>query len=465
MEALESAQPVSLEGGHPNTASRARHLAEVATSTPLIPMVIATVLGLITIGSKSIWLDEAFSIATAKLPVLDLLSFLSRYELHAAPFYMLLDPWLTLGTNETVARSIAVVFGVVAVAATFAVGKRYGVAFPAALLVSVFPFFIAYEQEVRVYTLMAAWSAISTLAYLRLIEDPSRFRAVVYLVCGVLAIYIHPLLALVIGAHAVATFVFPPKLLERRRLLALYIPIVIGWVFMFRFMFFHGDKINWIPPLTPALFVEYLVTFGGGLFLAVAAALLIAVGLRRDLVTVWLILPVVLAVVISLVVQPVIQPRYLLMLVPPAAIVIARNRPILVGAFIALCLIGVGNWYLYGVKDDWRAMTAWVSAESQPGDGIIFGPHFNRLPFEYYAKVDEPLYPSTPWNERYMPGMGLQIDLDPNATNPRIWVVESHGNEEDLPADVAAFVGRYSAIETRSFGVDGPVVRLMQRNP
>jgi len=463
MEALGPAQPVSLEGGHPSTTSRARHLVAAATATPLIPMAIAAVLGLFTIGSKSIWLDEAFSIAAARLPTLDLLSFLWRFELHASPYYLLLQPWLTLGTGEAITRSLAVVFGVVAVAATFAVGKRYGVAFPAALLLSVMPLFVAYEQEVRVYTLAAAWSAIATLAYLRLTEAPSRLRAVVYVLCGALTIYIHPLVALVIAAHAVAAVTLDANKLSRRWLVAIYAMIAISWVPMFRFMLMHRDKISWIPPLTPGLFLDYLIVLAGGLLLAVAAAVLIAIGLRRDLVTIWLVVPVIGAVLISIVVQPVIQARYLLIILPAAAIIIARNRPILVGTFIVLCLVGVANWYAYGVKDDWRTMAAWVSAESQPGDGIIFAPHYERLPFEYYAKVDEPLYPKTAWTDRYMPAMGLDININPAAENPRIWVVEEHGNR--LPPDVAAVVDNYTTVESRTFGPDGPVIRLMERTP
>lgn len=426
-------------------------------------MAVAAVLGLITIGSKSFWLDEAFSVAIARIPTLELISLLWRFELHAAPYYLLLQPWLALGTGEGITRSLAVVFGVVAVAATFAVGKRYGVAFRAALLFAVFPMFIQYEQETRVYTLATAWSAIATLAYLRLNESPTRLRGLTYIVCGVGAIYIHPFLALVIAAHAVHTVLVKPSNVSRRTMFVLDIAIAVGWIPMLRFMLLHRDKINWIPALTPSLLTEYLVVLGGGLVIAVAAAILLAVKMRRDLLAVWLVVPIVGAILVSVLFQSVIQPRYLLILLPPAAIVIARNRDIVLAGFIALCLVGVGSWYLYGAKDDWRAASAWVSAQALPSDGMIFAPHFVRLPFEYYAEVGEPLYPSVPWTDRYLPGMGLGIAIDPAADNPRIWVVEEHGNQ--LPSEVAAVMSHYTTIESRTFGTDGPLIRLMQRVP
>jgi mannosyltransferase len=448
--------------------SRVQKLLSAATATPILPMIVAAALGLITIGDKSVWLDEAFSIAAARLPTLDLLSFLWRFELHASPYYLVLHPWLALGTGEVATRSLAVVFGVLAVLATYLVGKRYGVGFRAALLVSVYPFFIRYEQEVRVYTLAAAWSAVATLAYLRLNEQPTRLRAAVYVAAGAVAIYIHPLVALVIGAHAVAAVVLRPAGgdaggIPRFRMLALYVPIVIAWLPMFRFMLLHGDRIHWIPPLTPALLVEYMIILGGGLVLAAAVAVLIALGMRRDLLAVWLAVPIVAAIAISILVQPMIQSRYLLLLVPPAAIVIARNRPIFLAGFVALCLVGVGNWYLYGAKDDWRGAVAWVSSAQQPGDGVIFSPHFERLAFEYYGEVGEPLYPSVEWSDRYMPAMGLDIDIPPDVDNPRIWVVEEHGNH--LPEPVASVVSHYVTVESRTFGPNGPLIRLMQRQP
>lgn len=435
---------------------------------PVVPAAVAVVLGMIGIGDKSFWLDEAFSVSAARLPTVDLLVFLWRNELHASPFYLLLQPWLALGTSEGVTRALAVGFGALAVVATHRVGKRFGVGFRAALLVAVFPFFVQYEQEVRAYTLIAAWSAIATLCYLRLVEQPSKLRAFAYVVTAFLAIYMHPLLAPVVAAHAVAWAVLRPASdqtvqISWRRMLALYAVVVIGWFPMIRFMLLHRDKIQWIPPLTPSLFAEYLVTFGGGIVLAVAAALLLALGMRRDLPAVWLAVPILALVAISLLFQPVIQPRYLLVLVPPAAIVIARNRPIFLAGFVILCLVGVANWYVNGVKDDWRAAVAWVSSAQQPEDGVIFAPHYQRLAFEYYGEVGEPLYPSVAWSDRYMPAMGLDIEIPPDVDNPRIWVVEEHGDQ--LPPTVAEIVSDYHTIESRTFGVDGPLVRLMVRRP
>ncbi|CAN5635064.1 hypothetical protein BH23CHL7_BH23CHL7_00190 [soil metagenome] len=50
-----------------------------------MPVIVAVVLGLYRAGEKSIWLDEAVSVSLARLPTTDLLLYLWRTELHAAP--------------------------------------------------------------------------------------------------------------------------------------------------------------------------------------------------------------------------------------------------------------------------------------------------------------------------------------------------------------------------------------------
>ena len=107
-------------------AARHRWLA------PAVPAGIAIVLGLIGIGSKSIWMDEAFSVNAARLPTSVLLPFLAQREPYASPYYVALHLWTALGTGEAVVRALSVVFGVIGVIATYHVGQRYRVGFAAA---------------------------------------------------------------------------------------------------------------------------------------------------------------------------------------------------------------------------------------------------------------------------------------------------------------------------------------------
>ena len=443
----------------------------------IIPMTVAAVLGVFTIGDKSIWLDEGFSARIIDLPTLDLAAHLWRTELQASPYYLVLQQWSVLGHSEAALRSLSVIFGVVGVLATWAVGRRYGVGFIAALLLAVSPFFIHYEQEMRVYTLLTAWSALTTLAYLRLTDRPNRWRAALYVVAAVVLIYLHPLSGWLLVAHALATVLFAdPRL--RLRLLAPYIPVLIGSIPMIQYGLLNHGRANWIPAATPGVIIDALSALMGAPLVAIALTIVLALGLAR----VWrrelpvLAVPILLVTVTvggilltSWIIQPALVDRYLIGVLPFLFIVVARaiqSLPaprLILGALVALSLAGVASWYVDGFKDDWRGAAAYVEDHAVATDGVVFYPNWYRLPFTYYATVGEPLYPATPWSARYRPFTGMGTDLPPDFANPRIWLVRSVGSEP--PPEVGAILARYEMVESRIFGPEEPEVDLLVRRP
>jgi mannosyltransferase len=417
------------------------------TGTPLIPVAVAIVLGLYRGADESLWLDEAVSVAIARLPTADMLVHLWRVELHAAPYYVALHPWLALGDGEAAIRSLSVVFGVVAVLATWAVGRRFGVGFTAALVLAVLPAFVRYEQEARGYTLLMAASATATLLFLRLVERPDRWRIAPYVVVAGGLIYIHPLGALVVVAHALAALWLRPRA-EWPRLLLPFVPAVVLWLPMVRFALLNRDRIDWIPPTTPEVVAGELTVLAGGVVVALVAGVLIAINLRRDVITPWLIVPLAGTVVASLLIQPMLQDRYLVAVLPAVAIVIARSHRLMAAAFVAVAMTGV--WAAYedtSGKTDWRGAAAHVSAATQPGDGIVFSPYYIRAAFGYYARVAEPVWPSLPWSES---------DLYPGEAEPpavaqasRIWLVVAH--VPALPPEIASALAAFVEAERHTF--------------
>jgi len=436
-------------------------IVERLTATPAIPVLIAIVLGLYRIGDKSIWLDEGVAVAIARARTTEMLNFVRNTELHASPFYILLHPWTFLGTSETAVRSLAVVFGVLAVLATWSVGKRYGVAFGAALILSVTPVFIEYEQEARVYTLLMAMSAISTLLYLRVTERWTLLRAGLYVPAAGVMIYLHPIGAFVVVAHALAVLLFRPRR-EWLRLMAMFIPVVVLWIPMISFAMRNGDRIAWIPPLSFDLAFTHMVALGGGLVASSVLLVLLVIGARRDVITLWLLVPIVGIVALSLFVQPTLQKHYLLLVIPAAAIIAARNRPAIIAVLIAVSLVGVWNWYDRGVKDDWRGAAAWVTANVEPGDGIVFDPNYLRQAYGFYAQEPEPVWPVFEWSAS--PLRAKLDDFTRFDDVDRIWLVESY-DYAGRP-DVVAALGDFAPVETRQFAGGQDVrVTLLVRDP
>ena len=64
------------------------------------------------LSSKGLWLDEAYSVVTARLPLMEMLEKLSS---DATPplYYVFLAPWVRLfGSGEAAARALSIVFSV-----------------------------------------------------------------------------------------------------------------------------------------------------------------------------------------------------------------------------------------------------------------------------------------------------------------------------------------------------------------
>jgi mannosyltransferase len=443
----------------------------------LVPMAVAAVMGLIGLGDKSMWLDEAYSASMIRLPTADLLAYMWRHEQDASPHYLLLHAWSALGFGEFTLRLPSVVSGVVAVAATYAVARRFGVGLLAALLLAVAPFFIHYEQEARVYTLLVAWSAICTLAYLRLIDRPNRWRGAAYVVSAAILVYVHPLSATLLVAHALVTLttVAPPM---RWRLLALYAPVLIAALPMVRFLVLNHSRVAWIPPVTPDGVARATLALSGGIALALGLAVVIAAGLWRARSSAWstLRLPLLWIVLVpggvlavSVAIQPLWVDRYLIGVLPALFIIAAwaikslPHRWAIAGMLVALSLVGVNTWY-DAAKDDWRAAAAYVATRAQPSDAVLVWPAHNRMPFGYYyAAAGEPVYPSTPWQEAYLPFYSAGSDLPADMDNERIWLVRT---VTFFPTpELAALLEPYDTVATSVFGATQPQVDLLVRRP
>jgi mannosyltransferase len=77
------------------------------------------------LSSKGLWLDEAYSVFAARLPLMEMLE---RLSLDATPplYYVLLAPWIRLfGTGEAAVRVLSIVFSVGGIALMGMLSFRY----------------------------------------------------------------------------------------------------------------------------------------------------------------------------------------------------------------------------------------------------------------------------------------------------------------------------------------------------
>ncbi|MFN8439781.1 MAG: glycosyltransferase family 39 protein [Caldilineaceae bacterium] len=112
-----------------------------------------------TLGSKSIWLDEAFTLWVAKHPLSEVWSWIARIDQHPPLYYLLLSLWVKLwGDSEVAIRSLPALLSTATLPLFYLTARKVANANGALLalfLLAVSPFHLHYAQENRMYSLLA----------------------------------------------------------------------------------------------------------------------------------------------------------------------------------------------------------------------------------------------------------------------------------------------------------------------
>jgi len=127
------------------------------------------------LGHFSLWLDEIGQVVAAQYPLGQLLAVVGT---HLSPplDYLLMKPFLGLGSADFIARFPAFLYGVAAIPLMFLLGRKIAgdeAAGFGSLLLAFSPMAIAYSQEARMYSLFLLLSLASYLCFMRLMEKPS----------------------------------------------------------------------------------------------------------------------------------------------------------------------------------------------------------------------------------------------------------------------------------------------------
>lgn len=156
---------------------------------------LAAGLRFIGIGSKSLWYDEAWSVALAAVDLKTAL-ILVKGQIYPPLYQFLLHFWLALfGTSEAAARSLSAVFGVASVAVLYNLTVRISgcrTALVAALILAVSPFHVEYSQEARGYSLLVLLSLLSFDLLLVWLDDHKWRTGTAYVAVTSLCLYTHP---------------------------------------------------------------------------------------------------------------------------------------------------------------------------------------------------------------------------------------------------------------------------------
>lgn len=361
------------------------------------------------LGGRSLWLDEGDSVGFARMQWPAFLHLLNFREVNMALYYIFLRGWIHFGNSEAYLRLPSIIFGTIAVAATYIFAERTHSRFVALLSATFLTFNVLalrYSTEVRGYALAMMMVSISWLVYEKALKRGRGRDLIVWIAISALAVYAHFFAALIFASQ-VACLVFANLDSARNREFAraiggyflLISPLIVIAARMTQ------DPLSWVPSLSIQAMVRFATDFfnGGALQIVLALALLlIAIGMmilargerRWAIATAVLgtILPLAITIVVSIV-KPALVSRYLVVALPSLAIALSiplarLPRSAAVASASIILLLGMPLLRTYEQEpapNDFRNAAAYIAQRAQPDDGIFIWEPLARPAVEYYA--------------------------------------------------------------------------------
>jgi mannosyltransferase len=413
----------------PESGSRHKKFPPAALLSPVVALALLTALAAVIrisfIGTKSLYLDEANSVAIAQLHLAELWRMIASREANMALYFVFLHYWIHLGTGEFMLRIPSAAFSIATVPVLYALAKRLfdtRVALIAALLLAINAFHLESAQNARSYSLLLLLVTSSDLLFLRATESPDIRRCAAYVAAAVLAVYTHFFALLVVAAQAAFLVVARHPQKVRRRLYASATVIILSSLPIILFIIFRNTgQLDWVPRTRLSMISYLFISLSGGghgslaitgglaiervlrlLYTVLLAAGLVICAKRRqatrhpafDFLATGLFLPIASAVIISAAFQPLFVYHYLEICLPPFLILVAAGvsfmvpRPLIAGSLVLITLLGLYediSFFKYYIKADFRDTVNYIAAHHHSADGAVLYPPDGRWPFSYYC--------------------------------------------------------------------------------
>ncbi len=419
------------------------------------------------IGSESLWLDEGFSVLAARRPLLDVIKYVFRLDLHPPLYYVLLHFWIVrFGDSEIVMRTLSAIFGILSIPLVYRLGRDLmdrKTAVLAAFLTAISVYHIYFAQEVRGYSLFAFMALLSMIFWIRLLSRPGFASIFGYVICTALVLYSHPYGVFHVACQNVMFVI----------LWFLARPLRIGWpgwigiqsllgilfspwmlVTMRNISRVHqGQTIKLIPNIwdLPGALKAFagdadFISDGSGerFWLGGTFVLLMLLGLwpsrwpakrrtgeseilreespvrRRGvvLVSIWLACTILMPYAVSMLSTPVFSNRYMISGSFAFLLLVARGvrqipwQPLQWAVGVGVLLSQVGllvPYYTQVNKEQWREAASYIETRAHPDELLLFhAPYCRTCIYWYYTKQPE----------LARQGKGYPSKSDPREVNP-----------------------------------------------
>jgi mannosyltransferase len=394
----------SAEPAPPQSASVTR-----GETWALIALTVLALLLRLTSLSRSLFTDEAYSLALAQRSFGHMLS-LFGYEANGTPYSIVLWPLIRIfGTGVTLMRLPAVIAGALGVPALWWAARRFtapAAALLAAGLLAINPMAVWYGQEARSYAFVILAACLAFGALPRALEREHGRRAWVGYVAAMSLLAYCEIFAAPLALPAQALIAWRAGRAGLRRwlwsLLAVFVcclPLLLAAVVARS----RRNALYWLPKPDRSLLTLALQEFTAGFsgLSAVRWATLLAAAvlvgwalwvLRRAralaldgtfaMALCWGLLPGVLLFAAAFI-EPVFWPRYVILSLPGLCLALAlaverlwHSRPGMLAAGVCVAIVVVGaavadahqRTYL---QEDWPPVAAWLRAERPAGQPTI----------------------------------------------------------------------------------------------
>lgn len=477
---------------------------------------LALALRLPTLSSRSLWLDETYSVWFAAIPLHELWTSVPLYETHPPFYYTMLKGWIALfGKGEAALRSMSVLASVLTVFLVPACarlarlgGRAERVALLAALFLAMNAFSINFAQQARPYAIQALSGSLavffSSMLLLELLRPQGRLRLWILglaLSAGV-TLWLHNtgmFAAFGIWTGMTAALLLAAPGPRRPQILAVAlagIGALLVWspfVPMLVKQSAAMAKLSYWIQFKPAATIAAWSVISGAPVMHYPVAAFVLAGFawlwQRARLHFWhllcvLALPVLALAAYSLLVKPVFLSRLFEWLAPLGMVLLAlgiyslrpRWRWPAAALILVLSAYSVQNFYR-SQTENWRELLAALAHETQPGDLVLAFPNEVQMPVSYYMKGGSA--PTVTYLPGPFPALGLARRYTGNSGAPniapddiahlqallpryrRVWLVERLANLYDPDDLVMKELGSRYRLVKKIDGI-GAVIRLYE---
>jgi mannosyltransferase len=377
-----------------------------------VPAIAGFLISVVGSERPSYWRDEAATLAAIRRPLGDLVRMLGNVDaVHGAYYLMMWPVEHVLGSSPIVMRfpsAVAVAIGAALLAAT---GRRLispwaGLA--AGLLYAIFPAVSRYGEEARSYALVMAAAALASYMLVRVLaaEPAARRRWLIWYGASIALLGILNIFGLLlVPAHAITVAFICRRGVrnpaDRRLALGWLIAAIAGLVVASPLLMLgwqQRGQIAWLGVNTSSSGLNTLFSLSGSYLVTTVTIAVIAVALvlstersrqqrlaawpwrLAEISVPWLVVPPLILLAASTV-QPVYTSRYILICIPPLALiggaaVASYGRAAGVIALGAVLIAGAPTQLQQraydGHYDNIKALDYIVARYSKPGDYVLY---------------------------------------------------------------------------------------------